>query len=643
MPDWTLVYSGTEKTLADWGISTPVLHRLSQAPDELTFLLDGKAADAASTFPYNAAITIYRNRTKLANGTWDPASGTIYFTGRRILEPRSGSASAESNRYTFVGPWADLDEYIYQQNWKVYATPPTGAAQQPRSHVFLNQDDTGAAKDTAWQIGDSVGYVRDRAVDNYGVGTEPLQLGAGTPAFNLPYDEQREITCAECIRKQLRWIPDAITWFDYSTSPPTLKVARRGSLTPVALDITAGNKIEGLEIIRRDDLTRPAVVLKFEQINEINGTGWTQITEQKAPGGATGTARGTLVATIQLAGYSLNTISATIITKPIQANSGASGTDATRLAWWRVRLPILNNARVVNLSITNVSIPNIGTRAFELTAGQMPPWIVGEALEETITARATYQVKDANTNIVKEVVDEEISVRITSTSVNTSSNPSTFSTILSYSTGETVPSGLADALYSALSTAQYQGRLTLVEKEITGTVLVGNVLNLTGGLAEWSTMNAMVQEVTEYLQEGRTEILFGPAGHLGVDDLVELLRVNRYRFNYTNPAARTQGQTNGSNVELGKQTPRENSTEGAEAMKRLVILLVDGANLTTIDLDATAKTFKMQGPAGYGSVTMQLTASGPTGTGGKDVVLQEVDICVGGVVKQGRALIYLPP
>jgi len=638
MTGWTLKYGSDERWFAEaqkadrsdtyWNLRDPVLRRLSQAPDEFTFTLDGRAVDAASLFPYDTKITIYKNRKgdRQPNGTYLFSGGAQYFVGRRKLNEAGASGRAEAQSYRFVGPWADLEEYIYQQNWNVNASPPGGAlVAQPRSHVLLNLDDTGAAQSTAWQINDAVAYVRTVAVANYGAGTEPLQLAAGTPAFAVPYDEQREITCAEVLQKELRWIPDAITWFDYTTSPPTLHVARRGSLTPVSLVLSTA-QIEALDITRRDDLTRPAVVLKFEQINEINGVGWQQMTEQKAPGGATGTARGTLVATIQLAGYSLNTISATIVTKPIQANHA---TDATRLAWWKARLPILNNARVENLAIpvSSVSVPNIATRPYELTAGQIPPWISATADEETITARATYDVKDANGNLTKKVVDEEISVRITSTNVNTSSAPQTFSTISSFVSAEAVPAGLADNLYSALSTVQYEGRITLVESEVSQTIQLGNVLNITGGHADWTTLKALVQQVTEHLNEGRTEVLFGPAGHLGVDDLVELLRVNRWRWNYTNPAARTQGQTNATSVELGKQTPKENSTEGAEAVKHLVILDGNGATLMKIDNDAPNKKWAMTGPSGYGSVTMILTNSGTTGTGGKDLLIQEIESC----------------
>ena len=89
---------------------------------------------------------------------------------------------------------------------------------------------------------------------------------------------------------------------------------------------------------------------------------------------------------------------------------------------------------------------------------------------------------------------------------------------------------------------------------------------------------------------------------------------------------------------MGKQTPKENSNAGLGSYKRLVIR--DGD--TVIDFNATAKTVTITGPAGFGSITMALTSSGTTGTGGKTVTLREVDICVGGVTQKTRSLLCDP-
>jgi hypothetical protein len=118
----------------------------------------------------------------------------------------------------------------------------------------------------------------------------------------------------------------------------------------------------------------------------------------------------------------------------------------------------------------------------------------------------------------------------------TASHPRTADIVLTnlptglYSTvtpGEVIPYGLAGFIYNIESIPQYQGNYTIQEQDITDQCPMGNNLNLTGSLAEWATMNATVQEIEYDLDGGRTTLTFGPAAHLGAQDFVERLRVNR--------------------------------------------------------------------------------------------------------------------
>src|SRR5262249_34743621 len=64
----------------------------------------------------------------------------------------------------------------------------------------------------------------------------PFQIGRITPNVDVPIDEVRDITCAEVIHKMLRWSPDAVTYFDYTTTPPTFHCLRRADMNIVNLD-----------------------------------------------------------------------------------------------------------------------------------------------------------------------------------------------------------------------------------------------------------------------------------------------------------------------------------------------------------------------------------------------------------------------
>lgn len=94
---------------------------------------------------------------------------------------------------------------------------------------------------------------------------------------------------------------------------------------------------------------------------------------------------------------------------------------------------------------------------------------------------------------------------------------------------EPVPTGLASQYYAALSTKHWEGQLTLRERECSGLVTVGNVLNLSNGRADWATMDALVQEVSEDLLTGETQVVLGPPEHLGPQDFVALM--DRFRLN----------------------------------------------------------------------------------------------------------------
>ena len=76
-------------------------------------------------------------------------------------------------------------------------------------------------------------------------------------------DAVTDITCAEAMRRMLRWIGGVVsaTWFDYTQSPPMLRVSTRDQLPAVGLPF-AGQAKE-VKIIRRDDLIPPAIHLKF--------------------------------------------------------------------------------------------------------------------------------------------------------------------------------------------------------------------------------------------------------------------------------------------------------------------------------------------------------------------------------------------
>lgn len=244
--NWTIAFNGVEKLLADWGLVGVTRRLVSQGQDELSFKADGSPADGTILFaPFAQTLTLWRNRNVDSVGVF--SGGTQWFSGIVTQVPRMGAPDAEAMMYKVAGPWWYLDNLVFQQPYQNvflgYATPgdsstPATFGTKHSTHLFLNQGLSGSALvkvTTGAQIIEALNWALKPFVD--ASAAPPFQIGSVTPAVDAPIDEVRDITCAEVIRKMLRWTPDAVTWFDYSTSPPTFNCKRRAELATVNLNV----------------------------------------------------------------------------------------------------------------------------------------------------------------------------------------------------------------------------------------------------------------------------------------------------------------------------------------------------------------------------------------------------------------------
>src|SRR5262249_41429440 len=145
---------------------------------------------------------------------------------------------------------------------------------------------------------------------------------------------------------------------------------------------------------------------------------------------------------------------------------------------------------------------------------------------------------------------------------------------------------------------QYDGELTLQEPEVSGSLSVGNLFNLTGGnLSEWATMKGMVQSITEDIDAGTTLVEFGPPKHLGAGELVDLLRVNRSRNIVYWPTLQTSGVGAGAeSVALGDNTPEKNSSSTPGFTQSHVVSgAVDGSGPISVTQVTAPYTFGLLG------------------------------------------------
>lgn len=280
---WTLDAGAGAQSLAAWGIRNTRFTFKSLDVDEATFNIPTADVFGADLFVYGQTLTFYKN-------------GVRWFTGTVTRTPARGSPGGESHGYTVSGPWWILQRIIYQQ----YALMQNGAftclTSQFTTRVTLGQDQWGNQITSNQQIFNIAVYALQRGSNFFTFAT--------LPSLTLhPIEEARDISCAEAIKRCLRWTPDAQAWFDYSGAFPVLYIAQRAGGSYVTLDLAQKNLVESLEgLTPRYDLRPPGVEFIYLTAitNPTTGQAYTTVTRDIA--GAGSSQPGCIAATFELTG-----------------------------------------------------------------------------------------------------------------------------------------------------------------------------------------------------------------------------------------------------------------------------------------------------------------------------------------------------
>jgi hypothetical protein len=543
---WYLqIADGAAAPFSSWGLSNLKRHLRSQKAATFAFTADGADADSNPLAAEGTVCIVYYDNIP-------------YFQGRLYHIPRKGSGRAESVEYELRDAWDDFQRNVYQQQWNIivsvdeHGTPTTAA--EYRSECILGMDVSGDALNS----GQVISQVVEWAI---GVGAH-CQLGDIGVSASVPFDEVTDLPCSECIVKMLRWTPDAVAWFDHSTTPPSFNVTRKADCGAAFLEFSGDAEEIAIEAL--PELVVPSVVIRYLQENKTDGTPSINVIVDDCPSGATGTEFGALVHSCRLAGSNATYQKVPIQTEPMLAiPSGDDDTDSCN--WWRNHIGWLHrfSASRLNLdddSTTGWVLGADGTTAQnddsgdpvdydlsdypnELLRGALADWMNVIHARCTFTTQFTYNYPDTaddeslaavkifggSTDGTSATDDgSQTPITVTATVIGTNAVTQTYSQLSSYDEPEPVPSGLAEQIYDCLATLQYQGQFTTVTEEV-GYWQLGTVLNIAGGRAEWAGMNALLQEIVDDLDNGRTSLRFGPAVHLTPQDLMEMLRANRTR------------------------------------------------------------------------------------------------------------------
>ena len=565
------------KPAAELGIGSITLNRKSQAPDEC-ILRVLKPFDVEGPFAHGSTVQITKDDVP-------------YFSGRCESDPRSGASEGESHTVRLLGPWWYLENRIFRQAWKQIdpTTTPPGKKDIQTTYVILGMNTEGAFI--------ASGAVMKEAI-NFCIGSgAPLQLGTIMDGAQLPLDEANDITCAEVLHRCLRWTPDAVVWFDYSTTPPTINIQRRAQLEAVTLPATAES--EELNVKRVE--CEPCHTLKLDGVRLYFCVDSNAFPSLIQTAGNVDSFQ-TLEQTIRLGGAAGN-----IILNKIEVGELPDTQDD--VDWWKDKHPWLKSDDIKELSLHDGDIGDThGYGKYLLPGYSITEWMKdhqGVASAECVaTVRADYTMGGTD------YVDQVLTFKYTATNADNK----TYTWGEGGVPAEVPPTDLAGVILSACSTLHYQGSLALVEEECgRGASLMGCVLNLTAGQSAWSTMRALITGVSEDLFFGRTTITFGPPPCLGAGDMMALARMNRIRV----PAGSAGSKKNGGHG--ADDTPSVGGTGGGDAPTSGIPKM---SKLTIADKDDSSK-----------KVTIDPTPGSPL------VVLTGVKLDSGGLVFSNTNLI----
>ena len=593
------------------GICNPVLTLRTNGVDELAWTMPGDfLADPA----YAYASTIYLARGVTTAGV---TTYTCKFVGRIISIPRQGASASEMLTFKAAGAWWWLDQVTYSQQWQTMRNTDNALINLNIPRVVLGQNNAGVKVDAGAQIAAVIDWAVAQGA--------PIVKGTVDTLATLPYSEHTNLRCADAIRQCLRLQPDTCCWFDYDN--------RNGSNIPVPkfycrvpANLTAANiatlatDIDTITMTPRYDLQLPGVRIVYEMTCEYSGKSYRYAFIDDA--GTVSDPRAVPLL-FELQGSTAQTVEQTIVTT---AYPVSPYTDKT---FWRNLEPFLASIADGDLVIQNVVRSGVASPllGYYLNEGQITPWML-DALGihsevETWEADISYIRKTSGT-VEEQVVNKHVKVNILSTDATSG----TYSTLQSFSSAEPVPSGVATALYASWNRLHWDGSFRLVEAEASFQAVPGNIVNLTGGRTEWSTMAALVQDVTVDLTSGASTVKTGTCGRLEAESLVALWRAAHFRRFSWNRLTRTDAtlDSTGNKVAGGAKLARQvadTSDPGQAKVKRYTgtdsgsrtqIAVIDPSSITFANAsDAAAKTLALrevrvlekQGGGGYKAKLVQ--------------------------------------
>ena len=219
------------------------ISRRNQVPDEFNFRVPTADVTGAPPYAFEDPVVLKRD-------------GVPYFSGVVTVCAASRRGGAEFWDVKVSGPWWWLESWPYRQP-RTYISPTFTEFNQLMGGRIIMAWDTTKALPVS--IDTAVLGILNTVI----AVASPFAIGDISALFTTPLMEAKDLTLAEAMRQLLRWVPDGVVFYDYSTSPPTMRLKRRSGLTAVAVDLADRNLVEDFSVDPHHDRQVAGVIFNF--------------------------------------------------------------------------------------------------------------------------------------------------------------------------------------------------------------------------------------------------------------------------------------------------------------------------------------------------------------------------------------------
>ena len=490
----------------------------------------------------------------------------------RIVD-RHGRGTDRVQDVTVAGPWSKLSRLVFRQSWSVAGEGTNGSALTiSSSRVILNQTAAGASQSMKAQLDEILDYACPKCGITKGTVSALAQV--------LPADEARDITCADAIRRELRFFPKRIVRFAYGLSSTSIQIVDTSSES-VAAYVASVPKTERVYEYNANPVSCVDVAV---DTTDILVGGSPVSARQVYPTDGDPNDLDCLHVTVQLERGSASTT-----TESFESVTENVPSDLNSVTFWKLKHPRLANVAVSAIDITNgARTPSNYPRIAKSTKGEIEA--AGLHCE---VSRFTCDCHITTAD------DEEEDIKLTMDFLTTDATTRTYTwqTGSSSTAGETLPANLAQALFEQRSQSLLSERMTIRLGDTFPKIGDKDVVD--GEIVYLQSFDVDCYDLTAQLSFGQPE-------HLSAEDMKSLLNGFRQRgYATTAKLRKNKADEDADEEDAPGGIPPISSSEWSPGTKVKATVKGSGnsGNKITLDTTGSKAAIKIE-KTGSGTVNM---------------------------------------